>query len=242
MPDIAVPGVTEVLGAFNWQEIQCKLNQKGYVLLPDVLSKAQCNRLIAQWENDDDFRKTVIMERFRFGSGVYKYWHYPLPHLIGELRKILYDKLVSVANLWMKQLRLEIAYPDTFNEMLERCHSAGQLYPTPLILKYEQGGHNTLHQDLYGDVFFPFQVTCFLNEPMEDYIGGEFVITEQVPRVQSKVSVLTPRRGDLLILTTRFRPVKGKKGYYRAAIRHGVSEVLSGNRHTAGIIFHDANN
>ena len=180
------------------------------------------------------------MERHRFGLGEYKYFQYPLPELLQNLRTELYPYLVPVANQWMEALKMGKTFPVTHSALLEECARHGQLKPTPLILKYGKGGFNTLHQDLYGEVYFPLQCVLFLNEPGIDYTGGEFVLTQQTPRAQSRAIVLTPKKGDMLIFTTSFRPVQGSRGYYRATIKHGVSEVLRGERHTLGIIFHDA--
>ncbi|WP_211217498.1 2OG-Fe(II) oxygenase [Segetibacter koreensis] len=180
------------------------------------------------------------MERYRFGLGEYKYFDYPLPGLIQTIKEEIYPKLAPIANKWMNVLHIEKEFPCKFEELQRLCHNNNQTKPTVLILKYGKGGHNTLHQDLYGDIFFPIQMVLFLNEPAEDYLGGEFVLIQQTPRAQSKAIVLQPRKGDMLIFTTNFRPVKGSKGYYRANMKHGVSEVHEGERHTLGIIFHDA--
>jgi hypothetical protein len=180
------------------------------------------------------------MERHRFGLGEYKYFKYPLPDLIHTARRAIYPKLAPVANTWMKVLDIKRQFPDQFDEFQRLCHDNNQTKPTVLILKYGKGGHNTLHQDLYGNIFFPFQLVLFLNEPDDDYTGGEFVLTQHTPRAQSKAIVLRPSKGDMLILTTNFRPVKGSKGYYRVQMKHGISEVHDGDRHTLGIIFHDA--
>ncbi len=180
------------------------------------------------------------MERYRFGLGEYKYFNYPLPHLIQTIRKNLYPKLAPIANSWMKVLNIDKIFPCTFKALQELCYSNNQLKPTVLILKYSKGGHNTLHQDLYGDIFFPIQTVLFLNEPDKDYTGGEFVLTQQTSRAQSKAIVLKLRKGDMLLFTTNFRPVRGSKVYYRVNMKHGVSELHSGERHTLGIIFHDA--
>jgi hypothetical protein len=180
------------------------------------------------------------MERYRFGLGEYKYFDYPLPYLIQEIRTSIYSKLAPITNAWMKALNIETIFPKTHQELLKQCHDNDQLKATVLILKYGKGGFNTLHQDLYGDVYFPIQIVLFLSEPDEDYTGGEFVLTQQTPRAQSKAVVLKPKKGDVLVFTTNFRPVKGTKGYYRVNMKHGVSEVHSGERCTLGIIFHDA--
>lgn len=216
------------------------MHDKGYVLVPGFLQSQYCKELISEYNNSDLYRKTITMERHRFGLGEYKYFRYPLPELIQTIRREIYPKLVPIANTWMKVLNLERQFPDNFDELQRLCHENKQTKPTVLILKYGKGGHNTLHQDLYGDIFFPFQLVFFLNEPDDDYTGGEFVLTQQIPRAQSKAIVLRPHREDLLIITTNFKPIKGSKGYYRAKMRHGVSEVHDGERHVLGIIFHDA--
>jgi uncharacterized protein len=216
------------------------LHEKGFAIVKNVLSKAECDTLIRDYNADDTYRKTITMERYRFGLGEYKYFQYPLPPLITELREKVYAQLAPIANQWMEVLKIDTRYPDTHAALREMCAAAGQEKPTILILKYGKGGFNTLHQDLYGDIYFPMQAVLFLNQPEEDYTGGEFVLTEQIPRAQSKVNVLKPERGDMLIFTTNFRPVKGSKGYYRVNMKHGVSPLHSGERHTLGIIFHDA--
>ena len=181
------------------------------------------------------------MERHNFGLGEYKYFNYPLPGIVQELRENIYPNLAPIANNWMRVLNIDQNYPSSLEELMAQCHAQGQTRPTPLILKYEQAGYNALHQDLYGDLFFPMQAVLFLNEPDTDYEGGEFVLVgEQRPRAQSKAIVLKPGKGDLLMFTTNFRPVKGTKGYYRVNMRHGVSEITAGSRYTLGIIFHDA--
>jgi hypothetical protein len=192
------------------------------------------------YNDGQHYRKTVNMERYRFGRGEYKYFTYPLPPLIQQIREFVYPHIAKVANTWMEVLNLEESFPDNFTELQQRCHEYGQDKPTALILKYGSGGYNTLHQDLYGEVYFPLQLVLFLNDPEKDYTGGEFVLIEQTPRAQSRAIVLKPKLGDMLIFTTNFRPVKGSRGYYRVNMKHGVSEVLSGQRHTLGIIFHDA--
>lgn len=234
------PSIQERLAAANWQQASEDLHNKGYALIPGILHNEECQQLIADYDHQEYYRKTVVMERYRFGLGEYKYFSYPLPALIQQIREQVYPKLASVANLWMSALGIDQRFPAAHHELQKHCHDSGQLLPTALILKYGKGGFNTLHQDLYGEVWFPMQAVLVLNEPGKDYSGGEFVLTEQVPRAQSKAIVLKPRKGDLLVFTTNFRPVKGSKGYYRANMRHGVSEVESGERHSLGIIFHDA--
>ncbi len=216
------------------------MNDMGYALVNNILSADECDSLKQQYDDATLYRKIIVMERYRFGLGEYKYFKYPLPGIIEKLRQEIYPKLAHVANNWMQVLNIDKQYPGTLPELLEEGHLKGQLRPTPLILKYGKGGYNTLHQDLYGEVYFPMQLVLFLDEPGTDYEGGEFVLIEQRPRAQSKVIVLKPRKGDILIFTTNFRPVKGSKGYYRVNMKHGVSEVTTGRRHTLGIIFHDA--
>ena len=216
------------------------MHATGYALVPGFLDKAACDSLIEQYDNPGLYRKTITMERYRFGQGEYKYFQYPLPPLLQTIREYLYPGLSVIANRWMEVLDKDTRFPDTLSALQEVCKKNNQVKPTVLILKYGQGGHNTLHQDLYGEVFFPLQAVLFLNEPGKDYTGGEFVLLQQTPRAQSKAIVLTPPRGSLLLFTTNFRPVKGSRGYYRVNMKHGVSEVHEGVRHTAGIIFHDA--
>jgi uncharacterized protein len=232
--------IQERITAVNWQRVTEDMHDRGYAVISDFLSGADCEELIANYNQKEIYRKTVVMERYRFGLGEYKYFSYPLPPVIQSIRESLYPRLAPIANLWMKVLGIEKQFPDSFMALQKLCHAAGQLQPTPLILKYGKGGFNTLHQDLYGEVYFPIQAVMFLNQPDQDFTGGEFVLTQQTPRAQSKAIVLKPSRGDLLIFTTNFRPVKGTKGHYRVNMKHGVSEVHSGERHTLGIIFHDA--
>lgn len=216
------------------------MHEKGYAIIPKLISSEQCTELIIEYNNPNSYRKTVVMERYRFGLGEYKYFNYPLPNLIQNIRESVYPKLVPIANAWMKVLNIPTIFPQTHQQLLKQCNDNNQTKATVLILKYGKSGHNTLHQDLYGDVYFPIQTVLFLNEPDEDYTGGEFVLTQQTPRAQSKAIVLKPNKGDMLIFTTNFRPIKGSKGYYRVNMKHGVSEIHSGERHTLGIIFHDA--
>lgn len=231
---------SEKIAAAPWREIGENMHEKGYALIPGVLTGDQCEELKRNYGRSVGYRKTVVMERHRFGLGEYKYFDYPLPEVVGEIRENVYPFLAPLANQWMVALNIDRRFPPTHPELLEQCRNNGQLNATPLILKYGQGGFNTLHQDLYGEVYFPFQAVLFLDEIGTDYSGGEFVMTEQIPRAQSKAIVLRPPKGDMLIFTTNFRPVKGSRGYYRAHMKHGVSEVHSGRRHTLGIIFHDA--
>lgn len=232
--------IKETVSRIDWDKVIIEMHEKGYALVPELLSPEDCKKLIDNYDNPGFYRKTITMERYRFGSGEYKYFNYPLPGLIQTIREEVYSKLAPLANTWMDVLHIEKQFPGKFEELQKLCHDNNQTKPTVLILKYGKGGHNTLHQDLYGELFFPVQLVLFLDEPGKDYIGGEFVLTQQTPRAQSKAIVLQPRKGDMLIFTTNFRPVKGTKGYYRVNMKHGVSEVHEGERHTLGIIFHDA--
>ncbi len=224
----------------DWNSVAEAMHQNGYATIPNVFSNSQCEELKAAYNAPYAYRKTVHMERHRFGLGQYKYFTYPLPELIQEIRTRIYPKLAPIANAWFKALNIDRTFPLQHEELLKECHDNGQKLATVLILKYGKGGFNTLHQDLYGDVYFPIQMVLFLSEPDIDYTGGEFVLTQQVPRAQSKAIVLKPKKGDLLIFTTNFKPEKGTKGYYRTIMKHGVSELHSGERVTLGIIFHDA--
>jgi hypothetical protein len=223
----------------DWDQINNTLHDKGFVIIKQVLDEKTCDTLIDAYEADA-YRKTVNMERYRFGYGEYKYYKYPLPAVISDLRESIYPHIVPIANKWMSELGIDQQFPATHEEMKQLSHEAGQTKPTALILKYAKGGFNTLHQDLYGEVYFPIQMVFMLDQHNSDYTGGEFVITEQIPRAQSKANVLTPGMGDMVLFTTNFRPVKGSKGYYRVNMKHGVSPVHSGKRHSLGIIFHDA--
>jgi len=226
----------------DWQSITDSLNDKGYALVTKYLNEQHCIDLISQFDDAEKYRKTVSMERYRFGLGKYKYFDYPLPEIIQRSRENLYSKLVPIANLWMNRLNIDKQFPKTLDDMLTECHSSDQRKPTPLILKYQKGGFNTLHQDLYGKVYFPIQAAIVLSQPECDFTGGEFVLTQQIPRAQSKAIVLNPQKGDMILFTTNFRPVKGARSYYRSIMKHGVSELQSGERYTLGIIFHDAEN
>lgn len=228
------------IDTLDWDAAAASLHEHGYALLPGVLNTQECRQLIDIYDKPGFYRKTITMERYRFGKGEYKYFSYPLPPLIQSIRETVYPKLAPVANAWMKALNDPKTFPPDLAALQQQCRKHGQDKPTVLILQYGEGGHNTLHQDLYGEIFFPMQLVLFLDEPGRDYTGGEFVLVQQTPRAQSKAMVLTPRQGDMLIFTTNFRPVKGTRGYYRVNMKHGVSPVHQGSRHTLGIIFHDA--
>nr|WP_315034270.1 2OG-Fe(II) oxygenase [uncultured Chryseobacterium sp.] len=224
----------------DWQHITEKMHDNGYATISNLLSEEDCSSLISAYNQPSLYRKTVVMARHRFGLGEYKYFNYPLPEMIQTIRTQIYPYLAPIANAWFKALNIDIHYPSHHSEFLQQCYSNHQQKATPLILKYEKGGFNTLHQDLYGDVYFPIQIVLMLSDPDKDFTGGEFVLTQQVPRAQSKAIVLQPQKGDVLIFTTHFKPEKGAKGYYRINMKHGVSEVKQGNRYALGIIFHDA--
>jgi uncharacterized protein len=224
----------------DWTKVRESLDGCGFASVKGVLTREACVGLIDHYSDEKLFRSTINMERYRFGRGEYKYFSYPLPHLIQSLRKDFYKPLVPIANDWMQRLGIDVAYPEDLAEFLSVCHAKDQIRPTPLMLRYEAGGYNTLHQDIYGEVYFPFQVVFMLSEPAKDYDGGELVFVEQLPRAQSRAEVVKPGLGDAVIFTTNFRPVRGSKGYYRARMKHGVSPVKEGMRYTMGLIFHDA--
>ncbi len=232
--------ILERMAQVNWQEVSENMHAKGFAQISEFLTNAECDYLVKSYDKEGLYRKTISMERYRFGLGEYKYFNYPLPPLVQSIREGIYPQLAVIANVWMKQLGIEKQFPFDLRRLQQDCRDHHQTHPTVLILKYGKGGHNTLHQDLYGDIFFPIQAVLFLNQPGEDYTGGEFVLTQQVPRAQSKAIVLKPGRGDMLLFTTNFRPVKGTKGYFKVNMKHGVSELHDGQRHTLGIIFHDA--
>jgi hypothetical protein len=232
--------IPERIGSLPWPDLQQNLHDHGFVSVPHVLTAVECDNLVEAYNEDSTYRKTISMERYRFGSGEYKYYQYPLPTLITQLRESVYPFIAPVANQWMQKLNIPTSYPATHPEMKKLSQNHGQTKPTVLILKYGPGGFNTLHQDLYGEIFFPMQMVFILDQVGKDYTGGEFVLTEQIPRAQSKANVLTPDKGDMLIFTTNFRPAKGTKGYHRVNMKHGVSPIHTGHRHSMGIIFHDA--
>ncbi|MGH6788856.1 MAG: 2OG-Fe(II) oxygenase [Pseudolabrys sp.] len=224
----------------GWDRVAAALNEQGSVVLEKLLSPRDCEKLAARYADDDGFRSRVVMSRHGFGKGEYKYFSYPLPEPIAALRTALYPPLASIANDWNARMGIKTRYPASHAAFLDLCHKAGQLRPTPLLLQYEPGDYNCLHQDLYGDLAFPLQMTVLLSEPGRDFTGVEFVITEQRPRMQSRAEVVPLRQGDAVIFAVHHRPVRGTRGDYRVNLRHGVSRIRSGHRHTVGIIFHDA--
>jgi hypothetical protein len=216
------------------------LDAKGFAVLPKLLTPAECKDLSGYYSDDSRFRSRIDMTRHGFGRGEYKYFSYPLPDLIADLRTALYPPLAAVANRWNAAMGIAVRYPDAHAEFLERCHRAGQMRPTPLLLKYVAGDYNCMHQDVYGEHVFPLQVAILLAEPGRDFSGGEFVLTEQRPRMQSRASVVPLGQGDAVVFAVHHRPVHGTRGTYRVNLRHGVSEIRAGLRHTLGVIFHDA--
>ena len=221
-----------------WEVIRAGLDERGYAVIPGLLDPAACDDL-ARGYDVDQFRSTIVMARHGFGSGEYRYYRYPLPAPVGELRAKLYEPLVGIANGWQETLGSPVRYPPSLGEFLERCHAQGQSRPTPLILQYGPGDYNCLHQDVYGEHLFPIQVAVLLSDPTR-FTGGEFILTEQRPRCQSRAEVVPLRQGDAVAFAVRDRPVRGTRGYYRAQHRHGVSQLRSGQRHCLGLIFHDA--
>ena len=230
------PRLTEL----DWSVIENELDQYGCTAVSRLLDSEQCHSLKSLYGDDTKFRSQINMANHGYGRGEYKYLAYPLPELVQDLRERLYPRLLPIANRWNDTMRSEVRFPPTHAEFLERCHGAGQLRPTPLILSYGEGDFNCLHQDLYGEHVFPLQIAILLSEPDMDFTGGEFVITEQRPRMQSRVQVVPLRKGDACIFAVHHRPVPGSRGIYRVNMRHGVSRVRSGTRQTLGIIMHDA--
>ena len=226
--------------AIEWKQVSQALDAQGSAMVHRLLSREESDMLAALYSRDDLFRSRVVMAQHGFGRGEYKYFSYPLPHIIHGLRTALYPYLVPIANRWNTALGIHVRYPDHHTDFIERCHKAGQIKPTPLLLQYGTDDYNCLHQDLYGEHVFPLQVTILLSEPERDFTGGEFVLTEQRPRMQSRAEVVPLRQGDAVVFAVNQRPVQGTRGVYRVTLRHGVSRLRSGRRHTAGIIFHDA--
>ncbi len=227
-------------GKIDWTQAAQQLETRGHTVVRELLAPPQCRSLAKLYPSETPFRSHVVMQRHGFGQGEYKYFSYPLPDMIAELRAALYPPLADIANRWNIALKRPDRYPDTLNGFLKRCHDTGQTKPTPLLLSYEQGDYNCLHQDLYGEHVFPLQVAILLSLPDRDFTGGEFVLTEQRPRMQSRAEVVGLNQGDAVIFPVHHRPVEGKRGTYRVNMRHGVSRLHSGHRHTLGIIFHDA--
>lgn len=226
--------------ALDWQAIEDDLNRHGCAVVPGLLDTGACRALAAQYEQPERFRSRVVMARHGYGRGEYQYFAYPLPEPVAALRSALYAPLAAIANRWQASLGLAARFPLEHDAFLARCHAAGQVRPTPLLLRYGEGDYNCLHQDLYGEHVFPLQLAVLLSRPQVDFTGGEFVLTEQRPRMQSRVEVVPLQQGDAVIFAVAQRPVNGVRGSYRVTMRHGVSRLRSGARHTLGVIFHDA--
>ena len=229
-----------IASKLDWTAITAALDADGHAVLPGLLTAAECQALAALYAEETPFRSRVLMSRHGFGRGEYQYLKYPLPPLVGALRAALYPHLAPLANAWAGRLREPRRYPGDLESFLARCHAAGQSRPTPLLLRYGAGDYNCLHQDLYGDWVFPLQLTVLLSRPGRDFTGGEFVLTEQRPRRQSRAEVVPLALGDAVVFAVHHRPVAGTRGDYRVNLRHGVSRLRSGERYTLGIIFHDA--
>ena len=228
------------LEAVDWAGVSTHLDGYGWAMLKKLLTANECAGIAGLFADDRHFRSHIVMARHGFGRGEYKYFAYPLPDIVAELRTALYPRLAPIANRWNESLGIAVRYPDTHAGFIKRCHKAGQTRPTPLLLQYGAGDFNALHQDLYGAHVFPLQVAILLSEPEKDFTGGEFVLTEQRPRMQSRAEVVPLRRGDAVVFAVHHRPVQGTRGTYRVNLRHGVSRLRSGHRHTVGVIFHDA--
>jgi uncharacterized protein len=235
-----VPDVNGRVAAVDWPRVGTDLEAQGAAVIERLLAPAECRELAALYPRDEVFRSRVVMARHGFGRGEYRYFCYPLPALVDGLRTALYPRLVPIANRWHEAMGSGVRFPDRHADFLARCHAAGQQRPTPLLLQYGADDYNCLHQDLYGEHVFPLQVVLLLCEPGRDFDGGEFVMTEQRPRMQSRAIVLALRQGDAAVIAVHHRPVQGTRGVVRVNLRHGVSRVHSGTRHTAGLIFHDA--
>ena len=236
----APANVSERVAGLDWDRISQSLDTLGYATTGSLLNSEECASLVGGYGADKGFRSRVIMARHGFGRGEYKYFDYPLPQLVSELRTAFYPPLAGFANRWNERMDIQKQFPQIHAEYLDRCHKAGQTKATPLLLQYGAGDYNCLHQDLYGELVFPIQITVLLAQPQTDFTGGEFVLTEQRPRMQSRAEVVSLTRGEAVIFPVHHRPVQGSRGTYRVNMRHGVSRVQAGRRHTLGIIFHDA--
>ena len=240
LPDAVGASVMTAMGVQDWPGIEEALQAEGHAVLPGLLTPGHCQALAALYDEAARFRSRVVMARHGFGQGEYQYFTYPLPEPVAALRQALYPRLAPLANHWNQLMGIDARYPADHSTYLAHCHAAGQVRPTPLLLRYGPGDYNCLHQDLYGEQVFPLQVAVLLSEPGRDFIGGEFVLTEQRPRMQSRPMVVPLRQGDAVVFAVHHRPVNGTRGTYRVNLRHGVSRVRSGHRHTLGVIFHDA--
>jgi hypothetical protein len=236
----ASPALADRIDALSWADLARNLDAHGAALIPGLLSPADCEAVAGWYDTDPLFRSRVVMSRHGFGRGEYRYFAYPLPDLVADLRAAFYPPLAAIANRWNAQMGIDVRYPAEHAAFLARCHADGQTRPTPLVLRYGEGDYNGLHQDLYGEHVFPLQVAVLLSEPGRDFTGGEFVLTEQRPRMQSRAEVVALNQGDAVIFPVHHRPVQGGRGTYRVNLRHGVSRLRTGCRHTLGVIFHDA--
>ena len=224
----------------DWESTAAELDLTGWSTMKGALTPLEADAIAASYPNPQGFRSTVVMARHGFGRGEYKYFSYPLPPIVSEFRRSLYSRLAPIANTWHERMGIDVRFPADHETFIRRCHDAGQTRPTPLLLQYGEGDYNALHQDLYGEHVFPLQVAVLLSEPEAEFTGGEFVLTEQRPRMQTRAEVVPLRKGDAVIFAVHHRPQKGAKGFYRVNMRHGVSRIRSGHRHTLGVIFHDA--
>jgi hypothetical protein len=236
----ATTEVAQRIAAVDWLAVAAALDERGFATVPELLSPSECRALTGFYDDGEKFRGRVVMQRHAFGRGEYQYFAYPLPPLVAQLRQAIYPLLAPVADRWNEHLRRDQRFPPTLDAYLAQCHEAGQTRPTPLMLKYGAGDYNRLHQDLYGELVFPLQLTILLSDPARDFTGGEFLLVEQRPRQQSRGEAIRLNQGEAVIFAVRERPVSGTRGYYRAMMRHGVSTVRTGSRFTLGIIFHDA--
>lgn len=239
-PRMAADETQARLAGLDWPRLAAQLDGEGHAVIEGLLAPQQCRDMAALYAAEEGFRSRVVMARHGYGKGEYRYFAYPLPDLVAGLRATLYPHLAPIANRWHEAMKLEVRFPPTHEGFLRRCHQAGQTRPTPLLLQYAAGGYNCLHQDLYGEHVFPLQAAILLSQPGRDFAGGEFVLTEQRPRMQSRVQVVPLQQGDAVVFAVNQRPVQGTRGAYRVVMRHGVSRLQSGQRHTLGIIFHDA--
>jgi uncharacterized protein len=226
--------------SLDWSELGARLDADGYAVTAPLIDARACARLVESYDQAGHWRKKIDMARYRFGSGEYQYFSYPLPTVVSELRETFYPRLAPLANDWYSKLGLPERFPETLADFLDQCHTAGQTRPTPLVLRYQPGDYNCLHQDIYGAHAFPLQLMVMLSRPDQDYTGGEFLLVENLPRAQSRGTAITLRQGQAVIWPTRYRPGTGTRGFYRIGVRHGVSVVRGGHRHTLGVIFHDA--
>jgi uncharacterized protein len=228
------------IDGYDWASIAAHLDAHGWARMENFLTADECAGIAELYADDRHFRSHIVMARHGFGRGEYKYFSYPLPGTIDALRRTLYERFAPVANRWNASMGVDVSYPAVHEHFIDRCHQAGQTRPTPLLLQYREGDFNALHQDVYGEHVFPLQLAILLSEPAKDFTGGEFVLVEQRPRMQSRAEVVPLRRGDAVVFAVRYRPASGTRGTYRVTLRHGVSRLRSGHRHTLGLIFHDA--